>query len=143
MDKEELKKILKPLIKECIKEVMFETGVLSKIVSEVAVGLSSDDRQVIKESPAQKPRLVAEPTPDRQAANKKLNEYKKKFAEEVSKENYGGVNLFEGTSPLASGGVPGGQASMGPMANIDPADSGVDISGLMAQNGNSWKALAK
>jgi hypothetical protein len=121
---------------------MFETGVLSKIVSEVAVGLSSDDRQVIKESPTQKTRLVAKPTPDRQEANKKLNEYKKKFAEEVSKENYGGVNLFEGTAPLASGGAPG-QTEMGPMANIDPADPGVDISGLMNRNGQAWKALAK
>ena len=140
MDKEELKKILKPLIKECIKEVMFESGVLSRVVSEVAVGLSSDTRQVVKEVQEQEPVVKKA---DRSEVDKKLNEYKKKFAAEVSKENYGGVDLFEGTSPLASGGVPGGQASMGSMANIDPSDPGIDISGLMAQNGNSWKALTK
>ena len=139
MDKEELKQILKPLIKECIKEVMFESGVLSRIVSEVAVGLSSDKREVIKEVRKQKPAVRKE----RPEVDKRLNEYKKKFAEEVSKENYGGVDLFEGTTPLASGGTPGAPSAMGPMANIDPDDPGVDISGLMSQNGQAWKALAK
>jgi hypothetical protein len=48
MKKSELKKVLKPLIKECIKEVLLEeTGVLAKVVSEVASGMG---QQVIAES---------------------------------------------------------------------------------------------
>ena len=39
MKKNELKKVLKPLIKECIKEVIFEEGVLSGLIKEVAQGL--------------------------------------------------------------------------------------------------------
>ena len=39
MKKSELRQVLKPLIKECIKEVIFEEGILSNIVSEVAQGL--------------------------------------------------------------------------------------------------------
>ena len=39
MKKAELKKLLKPMIKECIKEVIFEEGILSNIVAEVAQGL--------------------------------------------------------------------------------------------------------
>ena len=39
MNKRDLNKMLKPLIKECVKEVIFEEGALSKIISEVMVGL--------------------------------------------------------------------------------------------------------
>ena len=141
MDKKELKKILKPLIKECIKEVMFESGVLSKVVAEVATGLSSDTRQVVKEEKEYKPSVPVKA--ERSEIDQKLSEYKRKFATEVSKDNFGGVDLFEGTQPLASGGATGGQSPMGPMANIDPNDSGIDISSLMAQNGKAWKILAK
>ena len=37
----EFKKLIKPLIKQTVKEVLFEEGVLSGIVSEVAKGLSN------------------------------------------------------------------------------------------------------
>ena len=41
MNREELKKTLKPLIKQCIREVLFEeSGVLSKVVTEVARGMN-------------------------------------------------------------------------------------------------------
>ena len=145
MDKDELKKILKPLIKECIKEVMFESGVLSKVVSEVAHGLGGNQAP-LREAAAPQPRekIVNEGvSSQRQEVNEKLNKYKKEFAEKVSAENYGGVDLFEGTTPLSSGGSPGSKGSMGPMANIDPDDPGVDISRLMGQNGKVWKALNK
>ena len=143
MNKDELKKILKPLIKECIKEVMFESGVLSRVVSEVASGMM-DNRQVLSEA---KPSLqntaevvVRDKRPD--PVNQKLVEYKKKFAESVSKENYGGVDLFEGTEPLKSGGTPNAGPKMGPMANLDPEDEGVNIDGLMQVAGGVWSKLA-
>ena len=143
MDKNELKKILKPLIKECIKEVMFETGVLSKVVSEVANGLT-ENRQVLAESsPApERQHIEAARNEQSQAANKKLQEYKKSFAEKISADNYGGVDLFEGTEPLKSGGTPNTGPKMGPMANVDPDDEGVNIDGLMKVAGGVWNKLA-
>ena len=52
MKTSEFKKILKPLIKQTIKEVLFEEGVLSNIVSEVAVGLSNQRLATESKSPA-------------------------------------------------------------------------------------------
>jgi len=43
MKLKELKSVLKPLIKQCVKEVLLEeTGILSKVVSEVVVGMSNN-----------------------------------------------------------------------------------------------------
>ena len=57
MKKSELKKVLKPLIKECIKEVLLEeTGVLAKVVSEVASGMG---QQIIAES--SQPKTIERP----------------------------------------------------------------------------------
>ena len=41
MKKSDLKKVIKPLVKECIHEVLLEEGLLSNIVSEVAIGMST------------------------------------------------------------------------------------------------------
>ena len=35
-----LKKVLKPLVMECIKEAIFEEGVLSTLVAEIATGMN-------------------------------------------------------------------------------------------------------
>ena len=51
MKKAELKKLLKPMIMECIKEVIFEEGVLSNIVSEVAHGLGRPTLTELQASP--------------------------------------------------------------------------------------------
>ena len=145
MDKDELKKILKPLIKECIKEVMFESGVLSRVVSEVAVGLS-DKRQVLAEtksaSTPEHHHVEVARNEQSQVVDKKLQEYKKSFAEKISADNYGGVDLFEGTEPLKSGGSPNAGPKMGPLANIDPSDEGVNIDGLLKVAGGAWNKLA-
>ena len=53
MKKQELQKILKPLIEECIKEVIFEEGVLSNLIKEVAAGLGP--QQTIVEAKAEAP----------------------------------------------------------------------------------------
>ena len=47
MKKADLKKAIKPLVKECIHEVLLEEGLLSNIVSEVAIGMQGN---VIKEA---------------------------------------------------------------------------------------------
>jgi hypothetical protein len=140
MNKTELKKLLKPLIKECIKEVIFEDGVLSGVVAEVAHGLSKaplvETRNVTTVSqPEQAARSVAE-------QKQKLNEHRKKLLDAIGNEAYNGVNLFEGTTPMASGGTaPGAQTTaQGPLTGVAPTDPGVDISGLIGTVGRNWKA---
>ena len=144
MNKVELKKLLKPLIKECIKEVMFEDGVLSGVVSEVARGLGAP--QILK---AQRPQPKAEEKKSAQASRKaareqkqKINESRQKLLDAIGNEAYNGVNLFEGTTPLSSGGPAPGAAPepQGPLAGMAPNDPGVDITNLVGNLGRSWKA---
>ena len=58
MNKRDLNKILKPLIKECVKEVIFEEGALSKIISEVMVGLAGTQQLVEERVPEPEPRKM-------------------------------------------------------------------------------------
>lgn len=123
MNKNELKKVLKPLIKECIKEVLFEeSGALSHVISEVASGLSvAPAKQIVKE--AQTPKIT-----NTENANKVLREKKKKLLDAIGKEAYGGVNIFEGTTPAPS---PTSTGAHGPLSNMAPNDPGVSISNLI------------
>jgi len=140
MKKQELKKVLKPLIKECIKEVILEEGILSSVVSEVVQGLGAP---TIVEAKAP----VSE-THNQQAAieqrNQKLMEQKNKLLSAINTEAYGGIDVFEGTSPLSSGGTATQEtASQGPLSNMDPHDPGVDITGILGIAGNRWAAHLK
>ena len=119
MNKSELKKVLKPLIKECIKEVLFEEeGSLSHIIKEVATGLGG--KQQIAET-KNKPMKLND-------NSQQLKQRKKKLLDAIGKEAYGGVNVFEGTTP-APASTNEGQAR-GPLSDVAPNDAGVDISGL-------------
>jgi hypothetical protein len=141
MKKSELKKLLKPMIRECIKEVIFEEGVLSGIVSEVASGLGRPT--LIESKQPHSSREVAEDNgiTKQQAALAKRRE---ELLSSINKDAYGGVDLFEGTTPLSSGGSPGSApASQGPLSDIDPGDPGVDISSIVGMAGNRWSAHMK
>lgn len=137
MNKSELKALLKPLIKECIKESLLEDGILSNVIMEVTKGLSA--------TPLVEHKKVASPKaePEREApvrsVNERLAEHKKKLMSAIGSDAYGGIDLFEGTTPAP------GQASQSqmasPMSGTDPNDSGIDISGIMAVGGNRWKDL--
>ena len=79
----------------------------------------------------------------------KLVEMRKNMMDSIGKSSYkdiynlNGVNLFEGTTPLKSGGTPGaGPSTTGPLSDVEPSDPGVDISSLMG-NANLWKELLK
>ncbi len=138
MKRSELKKVLKPLIKECIKEVMFEDGVLSGLISEVAKGIGSTS--------APPPRLKAakvDPMVERMKRNAfsaeesgKLKEHKNKLMAAIGDGAYNGVNLFEGTTPTRAQQTPTQQSS--PLANVAPDNAGVDISNLFGSVGNHW-----
>ena len=129
MKKEELKKILKPLIKDCIKEVIFEEGVLSNIVSEVVKGVGTP---IVEQKTQSRPALTSR---SRDEVNKKIAESRKRMLEAIGKESFGGVDLFENTEPMVSGGD-----TKSPLAGSHPRDPGVDISSIPGMG--SWGALA-
>ena len=52
------------------------------------------------------------------------------------------VNVFEGTDPMRNGGSTGDPAPSSALGDVDPADPGVDISGLFGSS-NAWKQMIK
>ena len=141
MKKEELKKLLKPMIKECIKEVIFEEGVLSNIVAEVAQGIGRPTLVEAKQHVAEPSQDNRETLREQQAA---VEAHKRELLASINKDAYGGVNVFEGTTPLSSGGsISQGPSAQGPLSDIEPSDPGVDISSIMGLAGNRWAAHMK
>ena len=136
MKRSELKKVLKPLIKECIKEVIFEEGVLSGIITEGAVGLKSSVQPIVE-------RQTVMARKEDNGVKRELANVRKQMLEEVSKDAYSGVNIFEGPEPLRQGGTEGENHNPNsPLAGIEPNDSGVDISGILsAGRGKNWNKL--
>ena len=129
-----LRKVLKPLVMECIREAIFEEGVLSTLVAEIATGMN---QQPIVENKRTEPvRDFAAEERTNQVAQR-LQEQRKKMLDAIGSEAYGGVDLFEGTEPLPNSTAP----AHSPMANRDPKDKGVDIDGLLGAFGSKWNAL--
>jgi len=133
MKKSELKETLKPLIKECIKEVMFEDGTLSTIISEVVKGIGAQSTIVEVATPEQPPadtmreQKIAEM---RSAHLREVEEQRQSLNEAVAKR-LGGIDVFEGTSPLSKAGQAGQPLTpSSPLDGVDPNDSGVDLSQL-------------
>ena len=130
---------LKNIIKECVKEVLFEEGVLSNLVAEVAFGITQAQNQLIEntntrnkleEARAKESKLEAE-----QQKRQKLLETKRKMLDAMGSDRLKGA--FEGTEPLPnSSGSP-----HSPLSGRDPSDAGVDISGLFSVAGQKWQNL--
>tara|TARA_Y100000114_G_C11759608_1_gene328814 strand:+ start:3039 stop:3455 length:417 start_codon:yes stop_codon:yes gene_type:complete len=132
---------LKGIIKECVKEILFEEGVLSNLVAEVAFGITRAQNQILEtqsfNSTKQSQKAAQENKKEiEEAQRKKLLETKRKMLNAIGGANMQGV--FEGTEPLR------GEASSNPhspMSGLDPQDAGVDISGLFGLAGKKWKQL--
>jgi hypothetical protein len=128
IERKEMKKSeLKNIIKECVKEVIFEEGVLSGIISEVAQGLQGVS-------------LVQESAPTPQPQQRRVSETKKQVLSAIGNNGYDDIKkrfsnpaLFEGTAP-----IPGD--SKGPLAGVAGSDPGVDISNLPGMG--NWGAVA-
>ena len=92
---------LKNIIKECVKEVLFEEGVLSNLVAEVAFGITKA-QQVLVESRAETKLEGRKPqdttAQDRESKRRKLLETKKKMLNAMGSTKM--ANVFEGTEPL-------------------------------------------
>jgi hypothetical protein len=135
MKKSELKNIIKPLVKECITEALIEEGLLSNVISEVMKGMSP----VITEAvPAPERTPVMQEA--RQERTEQMKENRKKLLDAIGKDSFGGVDLFEGTSPAPAQQSPQSLAS-NPLGGVDPGDPGVDISQIVGIGGHKWKSL--
>ena len=121
---------LKNIIKECVKEVIFEEGVLSGIITEVAQGLTSAPTKPMFEQERK--------TPSRQSTQ--MIESKKRVLDAIGSNAYDDVKskfsnpqLFEGTQPIPESG-------RGPLSGLPPGDSGVDVTNLPGMG--NWAAVA-
>tara|TARA_R110000822_G_C15002793_1_gene461005 strand:- start:169 stop:585 length:417 start_codon:yes stop_codon:yes gene_type:complete len=132
---------LKAIIKECVKEILFDEGVLSNLVAEVAMGITKAQSLMVETSQPSKPQLrtqddIAEIQENKR---KRLLETKRKMLDAMGSTKM--ANVFEGTEPLKSTGSPSSTTAPGPMTGRAAGDAGVDISGLFSVAGQKWKAL--
>ena len=90
-----------------------------RIVKETAEGLSGV--QILKEEKKSKA-LEQERIEE---SHKKNLEARKKLLDSIGSQKFGGVDVFENTTPLPAGG-----SGKGALSGQDPSDAGVDISVL-------------
>tara|TARA_R110002020_G_scaffold16502_1_gene58190 strand:+ start:303 stop:731 length:429 start_codon:yes stop_codon:yes gene_type:complete len=139
MKRTELKKLIKPLVKECVQETILNDGLLSNIVSEVMQGMGNQFLVENKEEIV--PTISNENSVQLEQLKERQNETRKRLLDEIGKDSYNGVNLFEGTTPIKDSRQPSATAQANPLSDQDPDDPGVDISGILALGGKNWKAL--
>tara|TARA_Y100000114_G_scaffold132437_1_gene131195 strand:+ start:3006 stop:3431 length:426 start_codon:yes stop_codon:yes gene_type:complete len=135
---------LKSIIKECVKEVLFEEGVLSNLVAEVAFGITKAQKTLVetstKEQDARNTKSAeAQAASIKEAERKRLLETKRKMLDAIGNSKLS--NVFEGTKPLKQGGTSPSTAGHSPLSGRDPEDAGVDISGLFSLAGQKWQDL--
>jgi hypothetical protein len=130
---------LKNMIKECVREVLFEEGVLSSVIAEVAFGITKATK-LISEAKYSKEAGHAVPQNQQEPENRKesLLETKRKMLDAIGKGSMS--HIFEGVDPLAAAQHAGPHS---PLANLSPTDSGVDISGIPGIAPDRWKILSK
>ena len=129
MKANEFKKLIKPIIKQTIKEVLLEEGVLSNIVSEVAIGLQN--QRIVTEGVT-----VTKKTEDLEAKAERLERQRQEKIKKLNESSkLGGV--FTGTAPLVE------SSGQGPLAGTSPTDAGVDITAIKQIANGKWKHLIK
>ena len=140
MRKSDLKKLIKPIVKECIQESLLEDGFLSKVISEVAVGLSATNK--IVEQPQREEVKTSSFSNRRESeALANLKEQRQQMLDAIGRDTMNGVNVFEGTDPISSVGEIGTTGPKSALSGVDPRDAGVDISDLAGIFGDTWKVI--
>lgn len=140
MNQNDLVKILKPIVKQLVREAIQQE--LAPVITEI-IKQTSNTKIVERFAPSE-PRQAPIPESlqkERLQEKQKLLEERKRNLEDMSKKSYGGINIFEGTTPLGSAGNPEQRPSAAmadPLADTDPNDPGVDIGGLLRMTGG-WK----
>tara|TARA_R100000152_G_C6700305_1_gene129973 strand:- start:142 stop:555 length:414 start_codon:yes stop_codon:yes gene_type:complete len=130
----------KQMIKESVKEVLVEEGVLKSVISEVvkAVATTQSENPLPENKSAFTQQVNEEATKRR---TQQLAETRKKMLDAIGNDSYGGVDLFEGTTPIKNAGNPNSSgAPSSALEGVDPNDSGVDISNLFS-GVDVWKKL--
>lgn len=139
MNSNDLKKTLRPLVKQLVKEAMQEE--LRTVITEIIKQTSSV--QMVEQKQVQ-PQINKQLQQDRVAEKQKSIEERRKRLEEFSKNSFGGMNLFEGTTPTPAprevSNAKSAESVASPLAGVDPSDSGVDISGLLKMTGG-WRQI--
>ena len=110
----------KEMIKESVKEVLIEEGVLKNVISEVVKAVGQPQQPVVTQQTFTEQASL-------EAAEKKkqkLAETRKRMLDAVGRDSYGGVDVFEGTTPIPSG------EGRGALSGQSPGDPGVNISNL-------------
>ena len=133
----------KEMIKESVKEVLIEEGVLKSVISEVVKAVGQT--QVVQQPVATQQTFTEQASLEAAEKQKqKLAETRKKMLDAIGKDSFGGVDLFEGTTPIKKAGSPAAPtgAPSSALEGVDPNDSGVDISSLLG-GANVWKQLIK
>ena len=140
MKRADLKKLIKPIVKECIQESLLEGGVLSKVISEVALGLNSTNTLIKEERHREAPKISEKKESEMPSV---MKEQRQKMLDAIGKGSYGGVDLFEGTEPLRAAGTPGQQhVPRSPLGDINPRDPGIDIADLEGAFGDAWRTIS-
>jgi len=111
---------LKNIIKECVKEVIFEEGVLSGIITEVAQGLQGSSLVQEARQPQQSPKPSSQA---REVKRQVLSAIGNNGYDDI-KNKFSNPQLFEGTTPIPSG------EGRGALSGQSPGDPGVNISNL-------------
>ena len=142
MNRSQIKSRIKPIIKECIQEILFEQGLLSNIIAEVVGGLqggppsrSGNLFNEQKELKTQQKKLEAQRRQLEEEKHQSLKEQKIKLLNATGFQ----TNVFEGVEPISKGGAPDSappQASA--LSGVEPGDSGVDLTGIMAIANRDW-----
>jgi len=145
MKKSELKALIKPIVQECLLESILESGVLSTIIKESVQGLLGSgmltEQAQAQPAPKQEEKMSinANFAKFTQHGNGRqhsadLDGKKKRLLEAIGRSSFGGIDVFEGTTPAPAPGQPineGKQetaAPSSPLAGLDPNDAGVDLS---------------
>jgi hypothetical protein len=138
MNQNDLTKLLKPLVKKLVKEAMQEE--LSTVISEIIKQTGSS----VVETKQQTSVVNEDLRKERLVEKQKISDERRKMLENLSKNAYGGINIFEGTTPIASAGNPEQRVNVAkagdPLSDSDPSDPGVDIGGLLRMTGG-WKKI--
>ena len=136
---------LKEIIKDCVRDILYEEGLLSEMIAEVAIGLTkaqtmlTESQSHIREQKRREESRIIE---EREAKErrKNLQETKKKMLDAIGSDSMKGV--FEDVQPLRSAGrVEENGSPQGPLSGRDPRDPGIDIDSLFGSVGNKWQKL--
>jgi hypothetical protein len=119
---------LKNIIKECVKEVIFEEGVLSGIITEVAQGLTLAKRPAAPSLQEEAHQAIREDT-KRQV----LSAIGKGSTNDL-RNQLANPGLFEGTTPIAQ------DDGRGPFSGVNPDDPGVNLNNIPGLG--TWAAMA-